>query len=69
MIIQDHSLEISTKCLAFSRIQFVRSKIVMNSQSVEVQSFIFLGCELTHLTEENTDWKITRFNSVSIVQL
>jgi len=38
-----------------------------NSTCIEqVQSFMFLGYKLAHLTEEDTDWKITQFNYVCV---
>jgi len=37
--------------------------IVMNNQPIEqVQSFTFLDYKLTHLIEEDTDWKIIQFH-------
>jgi hypothetical protein len=43
----------------------VRSKLVVNDQPIgQVQSFTSLGSKLTHGTEEDIDWKITRCNDI-----
>jgi hypothetical protein len=67
MIIQSYNLQSSTKkstVTALYEKQPIKSKIlVINDQPIDqVQFFTFLGCQLTHLAEDDTDLKFTDYN-------
>jgi hypothetical protein len=37
----------------------MQSNVMSDPRIEQALSFTFLGCKLTHLVEENIDWKIT----------